>query len=111
MLLVRQKYLKIFLKMNKNSNYSIKTRAKTFYFASFFFNKKIKDEIGDLIFSVINFSRFIGIDPEESLEKTNLKFIKRFNTMEKKILKEGKSFSDMSLSEMDRYWELSKKDE
>ena len=46
--------------------------------------KKIKDEIGDLIFSVINFSRFIGIDPEESLEKTNLKFIKRFNTMEKK---------------------------
>ena len=50
--------------------------------------KKIKDEIGDLIFSVINFSRFIGIDPEESLEKTNLKFIKRFNTMEKKILKE-----------------------
>ena len=73
--------------------------------------KKIKDEIGDLIFSVINFSRFIGIDPEESLEKTNLKFIKRFNTMEKKILKEGKSFSDMSLSEMDRYWELSKKDE
>ena len=73
--------------------------------------KKIKDEIGDLIFSVINFSRFIGIDPEESLEKTNLKFIKRFNTMEKKILKEGKIFSDMSLSEMDRYWELSKKDE
>ena len=73
--------------------------------------KKIKDEIGDLIFSVINFSRFIGIDPEESLEKTNLKFIKRFNTIEKKILKEGKSFSDMSLSEMDRYWELSKKDE
>ena len=73
--------------------------------------KKIKDEIGDLIFSVINFSRFIGIDPEESLEKTNLKFIKRFNAMEKKILKEGKSFGDMSLSEMDRYWELSKKDE
>ena len=73
--------------------------------------KKIKDEIGDLIFSVINFARFIGIDPEESLEKTNLKFINRFNVMEKKILKEGKSFSDMRLSEMDRYWELSKKDE
>ena len=73
--------------------------------------KKIKDEIGDLIFSVINFARFIGIDPEESLEKTNLKFINRFNAMEKKILKEGKSFSNMSLSEMDRYWELSKKDE
>ena len=60
---------------------------------------------------MINFTRFIGIDPEESLEKTNLKFIKRFNAMEKKILKEGKSLSDMSLSEMDRYWELSKKDE
>ena len=48
---------------------------------------KIESEIGDLIFSVINFARYMGADPEESLEKTNLKFIKRFNSMEKKYSK------------------------
>ena len=68
-------------------------------------------KIGDLIFSVINFARYIGADPEESLEKTNLKFIKRFNSMEKKILQSGKEINDMTLLEMDEFWELSKKDE
>ena len=50
-------------------------------------DKKIKNEIGDLIFSVINLARFIGIDPEESLERTNIKFINRFNEMERKVQK------------------------
>ena len=74
-------------------------------------NDKIENEIGDLLFSVINFARFIGIDPEESLEKTNIKFIKRFGSMEKRIIKEGKDLSKMSLPEMDKYWEIAKKDE
>ena len=72
-------------------------------------NKKIKNEIGDLMFSVINLARFIGIDPEESLERTNIKFINRFNEMERKVQKDRKNLKDMSLKEMDIYWEKSKK--
>lgn len=74
-------------------------------------SKKIKSEIGDLFFSIINYARFIGVDPEEALEKTNIKFIKRFNFMEDKILKDGKKFKEMSLKEMDEYWEISKLEE
>ncbi len=73
--------------------------------------KKIKGEVGDLLFSIINYSRFIGIDPEEALEKTNVKFINRFNFMENQILKEGKVFKNMNLKEMDEYWEMSKAQE
>lgn len=72
---------------------------------------KIENEIGDLIFSVINLARFLGVDPEKSLEKTNIKFIKRFSSMEKKILEKGKDLNKMSLSEMDENWELEKKNE
>ena len=74
-------------------------------------NDKIESEIGDLLFSVINFARFIGVDPEKSLEKTNIKFIGRFSSMEKRILEKGKDLNKMSLSEMDEYWELAKKNE
>ena len=70
--------------------------------------KNIKNEIGDLIFSVINLARFIGVDPEESLERTNMKFIKRFNLMEEIIEGEGKDLKKMNLEEMDNYWEKSK---
>ena len=73
--------------------------------------QKIKGEVGDLLFSIINYSRFIGIDPEEALEKTNVKFINRFNFMENQILKEGKVFKNMNLKEMDEYWEMSKAQE
>ena len=71
--------------------------------------KKIKEEIGDGIFSIINYARFIGIDPEEALDKTNNKFITRFSWMEKTIRLDGKSIKKMSLEEMDKYWERSKK--
>ena len=70
--------------------------------------ENIKNEIGDLIFSVINLARFIGVDPEESLERTNMKFIKRFNLMEEMIEGEGKDLKKMNLEEMDNYWEKSK---
>ena len=70
---------------------------------------KIEDEFGDVLFSIINYARFIGVDPEMALEKTNKKFIKRFQFMEKASKKDGKSISDMTLDQMDRYWEEAKK--
>ena len=65
-------------------------------------------EFGDVLFSMINYARFIGVNPENALEKTNKKFINRFQYLEKAAKKEGKELSDMSLTEMDVYWEKSK---
>tara|TARA_B100000809_G_scaffold41820_1_gene36425 strand:- start:3423 stop:4202 length:780 start_codon:yes stop_codon:yes gene_type:complete len=65
-------------------------------------------EFGDVLFSMINYARFIGVNPENALEKTNKKFINRFQYLEKEAKKEGKELSDMSLTEMDIYWEKSK---
>ena len=72
-------------------------------------SNKIEDEFGDVLFSIINYARFIGVDPESALEKTNKKFIKRFKFMEKSSKKDGKSISKMTLSEMEEYWERAKK--
>lgn len=65
-------------------------------------------EFGDVLFSMINYARFIGVNPENALEKTNKKFINRFQYLEKEAKKEGKDISEMSLTEMDVYWEKSK---
>lgn len=65
-------------------------------------------EFGDLLFSLVNYARFIDIDPEEALERTNLKFIKRFQYLETESKKDGKNISEMSLEEMDVYWEKAK---
>lgn len=70
---------------------------------------KATEEFGDLMFSLINYARFAGINPEEALEKTNKKFIKRFNYLESESKKEGKQISEMTLEEMDVYWERAKK--
>ena len=69
---------------------------------------KATDEFGDLMFSLINYARFVGINPEDALELTNKKFIKRFQYLEEGAKKEGKSLADMSLEEMDKYWEEAK---
>jgi len=66
-------------------------------------------EFGDLLFSLVNYARFIDINPETALERTNKKFIKRFNYLENEARKAGKSLKDMTLAEMDVYWERSKK--
>jgi MazG family protein len=66
-------------------------------------------EFGDLLFSLINYARFIDINPEEALERTNLKFIKRFQYLESAAKQAGKKIEDMSLAEMDVYWEEAKK--
>ncbi len=66
-------------------------------------------EFGDLLFSLINYARFIDINPENALEKTNKKFIKRFQYLEQKAKDQGKALKDMSLAEMDIFWEEAKK--
>jgi MazG family protein len=71
----------------------------------------IESELGDVLFSIINASRLYGIDPEAALEKTNRKFIKRFNYLEKETLTKGKSLHDMSLDEMNVIWEQAKKED
>lgn len=68
------------------------------------------DEFGDLLFSLINYSRFADINPEEALERTNKKFIKRFNYLETQARKDGKLLHEMTLAEMDVYWNEAKKE-
>lgn len=70
---------------------------------------KTEAEFGDVLFSMINYARFIGVNPEDALERTNKKFIKRFQFLEQKALEIGKNLSDMTLAEMEVYWEESKK--
>ncbi len=71
--------------------------------------EKMEAEFGDVLFSMINYARFLNINPEDALERTNKKFIKRFQYLESKSKELGKSLSDMSLSEMDVFWEEAKK--
>lgn len=70
---------------------------------------KIESEFGDVLFSMINYARFLGVNPEDALERTNKKFIKRFQHLEKRAAEIGKPLSDMTLAEMDVYWEEAKK--
>ncbi|MDY6934563.1 MAG: nucleoside triphosphate pyrophosphohydrolase [Spirochaetota bacterium] len=68
----------------------------------------IYEEIGDIFFTLVNISRFIGINPEEALKKTIQKFIKRFQYIEKETLQSGKKMDEMSLNELDEIWERAK---
>lgn len=70
--------------------------------------EKAEAEFGDLLFSLINYARFLGINPEDALEKTNKKFIKRFQYLEIKAQELGKNLKDMSLQEMDIFWNEAK---
>ncbi len=65
---------------------------------------KLEDELGDLLFALTNYARYIGINPEDALEKTNKKFIRRFQFIEKQSALEGYKLEDMSLEEMEAYW-------
>lgn len=69
---------------------------------------KQAEELGDLLFSIVNYARFLGIDPDEALERTNRKFIQRFRFLEVESAKDGRTLGEMSLEEMDRYWERAK---
>tara|TARA_B100000768_G_C11266329_1_gene371261 strand:+ start:1153 stop:1929 length:777 start_codon:yes stop_codon:yes gene_type:complete len=72
-------------------------------------SNRIESEFGDVLFALTNYARFINVNPEDALERTNKRFIKRFQIMEKMINKEGLNLSDMKLSEMDIFWEKAKK--
>ena len=67
-----------------------------------------EEEFGDLLFSLVNYARFIDLSPESALSKTNQKFIKRFQLMEELITQEKLAIDDLSLEEMDKYWEIAK---
>ena len=69
----------------------------------------IESEFGDVLFSMVNYARFLNINPENALERTNKKFTKRFQYLEKKSKALNKSLADMTLKEMDIYWEEAKK--
>jgi XTP/dITP diphosphohydrolase len=70
---------------------------------------KIEAEFGDLFFALVNAARLYGIDPETALERTNLKFTKRFNYLESQTIQKGKDLKQMSLAEMDVYWDEAKR--
>jgi XTP/dITP diphosphohydrolase len=70
---------------------------------------KMEHELGDLLFALVNYARFINVNPEDALERTNKKFIRRFQHLESKANDSGKSLKDMTLAEMDVFWEEAKK--
>lgn len=69
---------------------------------------ELEGEIGDVLFAMVNYARFLDVNPENALRRTNKKFIKRFNYVEEKITQLGKKLSESNLEEMDKYWEESK---
>jgi len=69
---------------------------------------KIESEFGDVLFALINYARFIEVNPIDALERTNKRFIKRFQIMERKLKEEEKDLSDMNLEEMEKYWQWAK---
>lgn len=71
--------------------------------------EQLESELGDVFFALVNYSRFLEINPENALRRTNEKFVKRFNYLEEKISASGKTLNDSTLKEMDEYWEESKK--
>lgn len=70
---------------------------------------QIEAEFGDVLFSLINYARFLNVNPENALEKTNKKFIKRFKHIEEAVAKDNKDMQTMNLTELDEYWEKAKK--
>ncbi|ACM59771.1 tetrapyrrole methylase family protein/MazG family protein [Caldicellulosiruptor bescii] len=71
--------------------------------------EKIEEEIGDILFAVVNIARFFNIDPEEALHRTVKKFITRFSYIEESAFKQGKILNEMTLEDMDKFWEEAKK--
>ncbi|MGB5428158.1 nucleoside triphosphate pyrophosphohydrolase [Eudoraea sp.] len=69
---------------------------------------KLESEFGDVFFSIVNYARFLDINPENALERTNKKFIKRFQYLEGKAKEQNRTLKEMSLAEMDVYWEEAK---
>jgi len=73
--------------------------------------EKMEKEFGDLLFSLVNYSRFIGVNPEDALERTNKKFIKRFQYIEEQAREKGRDLKELSLEQMDAFWDEAKSKE
>ena len=73
--------------------------------------ERLEEEFGDLLFSLVNYARFIGVNPEDALENTNRKFISRFQYMEDVLNFNGQKFDQLTLNQMDKLWEEAKKSE
>ena len=71
--------------------------------------KNIENELGDVFFSLVNFARFLNVNPIDALEKTNQKFIKRFKKMEQEITNDKRKIEELELAELDLYWKKVKK--
>ena len=89
---VKEEFEELHVELNENEN-----------------TKKVEKEFGDVLFSMINYARFIGVDPESALERTNKKFISRFTFLEQEIKLKGLKMDEMTLGEMDLIWNKSKK--
>jgi XTP/dITP diphosphohydrolase len=74
-------------------------------------HERMEKEFGDLLFSLVNYARFIGVNPEDALERTNKKFIQRFKYIEEQTNRQGKQLKELTLKEMDAFWDEAKKDE
>ncbi len=72
-------------------------------------HERIESEFGDLLFALINYARFIDVNPDDALERTNRRFIRRFNYLEEQTIQKGKSLHDMTLDEMNVFWDEAKK--
>ena len=73
--------------------------------------ERVEDELGDLLFAIVNYARYVGVNPEDALERTNKKFIRRFQYIETESAKDGKKVEDMTLEQMDVYWNKAKEGE
>ena len=93
---------------NKNQNSEIRSQ-KSEIESYQKLHHQLESEMGDVFFALVNYSRFLGINPETALRLTNEKFIKRFSYVEKKVSETGKKITESNLAEMDIYWEESKK--
>ena len=89
---VKEEFEELHVELNENEN-----------------TKEVEKEFGDVLFSMINYARFIGVDPESALEKTNKKFISRFTFLEQEVKLKGLKMDEMTLGEMDLIWNKSKK--
>lgn len=91
-----------------NSNMDLTIFSGTEFKVEVIGGEKAEKEFGDILFSLINYARFLNINPEDALEQTNKKFIKRFGYMESKVKEQGKQIADCKLEELDKYWNEAK---
>ncbi len=94
---------------NLKSNANPELQAKGNLKSETELQNRLEEEFGDVFFALVNYARFLGVNPEDALRRTNEKFIKRFDYVQKRIKENGKAINESNLQEMDKYWEESKR--